>query len=241
MNLRFVIENGFVDNEEYLKAQAGIVNQRVLGTRSKDTLNDAWTLYHDSFQNNEEEVTTAYVDSLKRYVAYVSPSNLNGAVSLLRDLKQDTLADELIDFFIDAHAEYPEMFDLSRRPLLMSNPDQKLASKFDMKKASFKGFRTIESVLAHIAEQHRWEEEDEALLASATLDDFYRTFKAASGKSLHSYVEASLMLERGGDPTDRQKEITANAKEALLKIGSESLLNNVRVTRYGVYQGDKTN
>ena len=236
--LSFVIENGFVD-EEYLKAQAAIVNLRVLATRSKDALNDAWTLYHDSFQNNEEEVTKAFVDSLKKYVAYVGPSNLNVVVSLLRELKRDALADELIDFFVDAHAEYPEMFDLSKHSLLMQNPDQKLASKFDMKKASFQEVRTIESVLAHIAEQHRWEEADEVLLASATPDDFYRIFKAARGKSLHSSVDASLIFERG-DPTDRQKAITANAKEALLKIGSESLLNKVRVTRYGVYRDDKT-
>lgn len=79
------------------------------------------------------------------------------------------------------------------------------------------------------------------VLASATPDEFCRIFKAARGKSLHSYVEASLMLERGGDPTDRQKAITAKAKQALLRIGSECELNRVRVTRYGVYRGDKTN
>lgn len=237
--LSFIIENGYVD-EENLKAQATIVNQRVLATRSQDALNDAWTLYHDSFQNNEEEVANAFVDSFKKYVAYVGPSNLNGVVSLLRELKRDALASELIDFFIDAHREYPEMFELSRHSLLLPNPDQELANKFETKRASFREVSTIESVLTHVAEHHRLEEADEALLASATPDDFYRIFKAARGKSLHSFVEASLMFERGGDPTDRQKRITANAKEALLKIGSESLLNKVRVTRYGVYRDDKT-
>jgi hypothetical protein len=191
-------------------------------------------------QNNEEEVIQTFRSSLKKYVMYVAPRSLNSMVSLLRDLKQDEVASEFIDLYIDTHSSDPAFFDLSRNSFFTDTPDQELARKFSEKLVSFQTDRTIESVLADISEQHRWGEADEAVLASATSDDFHRIFKAARGKSLHSYVEASLMLERGGDPTDRQKAITAKAKQALLQIGSESLLNKVRVIRHGVYRDDKT-
>jgi hypothetical protein len=45
--LSSVIENGYVD-EDVVKRAAEIVNQRVTATKSKDALNEAWTVYHDS-------------------------------------------------------------------------------------------------------------------------------------------------------------------------------------------------
>ena len=44
---------------------------------------------------------------------YVSPLNLNGMVLLLRELEQNELASELIDFYIAARREDKEIFDLS--------------------------------------------------------------------------------------------------------------------------------
>lgn len=152
--LSLVIENGYVD-EEALKRAAEIVNQRVTATKSKDALNEAWTVYHDSFQNNEEEVIQTFRSSLKKYVMYVGPSSLNSMVSLLRDLKQDEVASEFTDFYIDAHSSDPAFFDLSRNSFFKDKPDQELARKFSEMLVSFQTDRTIEGVLADISEQQR--------------------------------------------------------------------------------------
>ena len=96
-------------------------------------------------------------------------------------------------------------------------------------------------VLAHLAKQEGWKPAQEEVLASATPDDFCRIFKSVPGKTFDSYVNASLMFGRLGNASDRQMAIAQKIKEALLKISNESLINEIRVKRYGIYSEERPN
>lgn len=115
-----------------------------------------------------------------------------------------------------------------------------MAHKFNQQLASLEETPTIESVLDHLAENQGWSSAQEEVLVSATSDDFYRIFKSVKGKTLDSYVRASLMFGRLGNASDRQMAIAQKAKEALLKIADESLINKIRVKRYGISSEERS-
>jgi len=90
-------------------------------------------------------------------------------------------------------------------------------------------------VLLRIAKTDSSSEEDYILLARQTADDFYKLFKGQQGVNLSRIVRTAVGFERiGGDGHERRKQISARAKEALVRIGKESRLNRLRVRKYGI-------
>jgi hypothetical protein len=242
MALRSVIENGFLD-EDLVRMAAEKLHQQVIATQSINAFGEAWDRFwsfHDD--DGEEKVVSTFVDLLKKHAHYISPSQLNSLIELLRELSRGELANELIDFYIAARREDKEIFDYSGNILIFGmEPDAELARKFDLQLDSTKETPTLEDALAHIAQEHGWSVEQEKALASATPDEFYILFKSVTKKTLHSYIKATLQFGQLGNATDRHRAITTKATDALLRIGSESLINKVRVKRYGIPVPDLPN
>lgn len=232
--LSSLIENGFID-EESVRMEAHKIHQRLDATKSRDEFNEAWALFY-TFDKDEEEVVNTFESLLRKHVMHVSTSGLNNMVLLLRELNRHELASELIDFYISARRKNGDkaVFDFSRNLLFGEKVDEEVERKFNLQMASMEETPTIEDVLAHLAKDQGWNSAQEEVLASATLDDFCRIFKSVTGKTLHSYVNASLMFGRLGNASNRQMAIFQKAKEALLKIAAESQINRIRVKRYGI-------
>jgi len=70
-----VVENGYVV-ESKLKEEANKFNLRIIAEKGANAFHDAWRLYHDTFDNNEEELVNDMADKFK----------LNGEV--MRDVLQ---------------------------------------------------------------------------------------------------------------------------------------------------------
>ena len=94
--------------------------------------------------------------------------------------------------------------------------------------------RTLKDVLDKIAGKDGWGHDDEEILSSASPDDFYALFKSERGPHLSSYVDTCLKFARIGNASERMKKISENATIALQKIGKESVLNSLRVKKYGI-------
>jgi hypothetical protein len=237
--LSSVIENGFL-NEDLVRKEAQKLNAQIIATKSIEAFREAWDIFY-SFHDDDDEgkVVETFVNSLKNHVQYISPLNLNAVVGLLRELNRNEAADELIDFYIAQRGNDKKIFDLSENLRSWGEkPDEELEHKFNLQLATLEETPTIESVFTHLAKQQGWgwSLAQGEVLASATPDDFYKIFKSATGKTLSSYIKASLQYgQLDTVATDRQSEITKKAKEALLRIGNESLLNKIRLKRYGIY------
>lgn len=67
-------------------------------------------------------------------------------------------------------------------------------------------------------------------LYPATDEDFYQLFKQGHGKALGAIVKSCLQFENWAG----HKHIGLAARAAFERIGKESLLNAIRVRRYGV-------
>jgi len=224
LELAKVIETGYVDEGSFLEA-AKNTNAQVIANKSKNSFNNAWNLFNDTFAHNKDELVNAFEKGLKENAEYISPSNLNSMVRLLRDLGKDGLVSELIDAYIEKNNDKPELFNLSNYAFVGDIDDKELISKFNLIFNETKSIKTLDDVLRHISEKNGWGTSDEEVLNAASEDDFYQIFKTKEGRHLRSYVKTCLQIEGSAE----------KARKALIRIGKENKLNEIRVRiKYGV-------
>jgi hypothetical protein len=227
------VETGFINDQELLTA-AKKINSQIIATKSEGTLKDAWRIYHDSFDDDENSLVEALIKSISKYAKFISPSSLNATVRLLRDLEQDKLANDLIDHYIESRKDEKELFDLSNYPFREDISDTKIITEFQKIADETKKNITLEDVLQKIAEKSGWSGEDERVLASATPEEYYELFKHEKGNLLSIYIDKCLQFGRFVNASEAGKTIAGNAIKALEKVGKESRLNARRVSKFGI-------
>ena len=229
------VENGYVDEGPFLD-EARKLNLQVVAIKSEKSITEAWNIYHDSFDNNEKEVVSVLYDSFKRNVKYISPLSLDGTVRLFRELGKDELADEMTDLYITERKNEEEIFDSSDHHFSSHIKDKKIIEKFAVMHDSLKKkvTKTIKDVLSKIAGKDSWGQDDEDILSSASPEDYYALFKSEKGSHLSLYIDTCLNFGRFTNASEKQKKIAENATIALRKIGKESVLNAMRVKKYGI-------
>lgn len=227
------VKTGYIE-EEGFKKEVSKRNEQIRASKSKGSFSEAWRLYHDSFDNNEEELITKLYESFKKNVRNVTPTNLNGTVRLFRELGEEGKASEIIDFYIEQRKAEKELFNMRENNFFGDIRDEEIINKFN---GEYQASVTVESaadVLKRIAGKNGWNQEDEVVLANTSIDDYYQLFKNEKGEHLSSYIYTCLKFGQFGNASDQQKEIANRVTEALKKIAAESELNKRRVKKFGV-------
>lgn len=227
------VKTGYVVDADFDKA-AEEKNLQIVAAKATGSFTDAWRTYHDSFDNNQDNVISALYESFKVNAKYITPLNLNGTVQLFRELGEGEKAEELIESFIKARASEPEIFNLSGYPLAGEITDKKVRDAFDK---AYEGASIRESpkqVLMRLSDSNRWSHQDEIVLAETTVDEYYELFKTESGDHLTEMVNTCLRFGRFSNANERQKQIAENAVKALTRIGRESAINALRVRKFGI-------
>lgn len=227
------VETGAID-ESTLKLQADKLNQQHVAAKSDSSFEEAWRLYHDCFDNNEDDVLKGIYDSFKKNTKYITPLNLNGTVRLFRDLGKDKEADELIDHYITARKDEKSLFDLYEYSFSSDITDKKIIDEFNKINDSYKERKTIKDVLSAIAGKNSWGGDDVDVLANASADDYYKLFKEEKGRHLGSWVNTCLKFGRFTNASEKDKQIEKNVTTALLKLAGESNINARRVAKFGI-------
>ncbi len=233
LQIASAVERGYVD-EDLFKDEARKYNQQIVASKLQQSFGDSWRAYHDSFENNEEAVVKELYDSFKINVKYISPGSLDGIVRLFGELGKNELADEIIDIYIKERQNEKKLFSLSDYDFAGGIRDKRIIEKFNVLHETQKEKRTLKDVLDKIAGKDGWGHDDEEILSSASPDDFYALFKSEKGPHLSSYVDTCLKFARIGNASEHMKKISENATIALQKIGKESVLNSLRVKKYGI-------
>lgn len=230
-----LIETGYINEEDFYRA-ASKKNEEVIASKGDKSFRDAWDIYHNSFRNNGDEVIKVLFEALKKWVKYVSPLNLQGTVSVLRELQRKDLADEAIEYYIEQRKNETGLFDLQEYPFSGDISDEAITNRFKETFESISGIKTpsLEEVVSKIADKDGWSQKDEQILATATAKDYYKLFKLTEGSHLSKYINACLQFGRLGNASEQQKEISNTAISALKMIGKESPINKLRVKKHGI-------
>lgn len=222
--------------EEKLREEAAKKNKQIVASKSENSFTKSWELYHDTFANNQKEVIESLYSSFKINAKYISPTNLNGTVSLFRGLGEQQKASELIDFYINLRSNEINLFDLEKNHFFGDTIDQEILEKFNSAFSKLAITESPKQTIERLAGQNGWNQKDEVILANATVDDYYNIFKLEVGRHLSSYVRTCLQFRQFSNPSEQHILIASRAREALLRIAAESEINRLRVKKYGISQ-----
>lgn len=227
------VKTGFFVEDE-LKAKANAKNEEILAAKSEGSFSEAWRLYHDTFNDNTDEVINGLYESFKNNCKHITPLNLNGTVSLFRELGEEGKASEIIDIYIEQRKDETDLFNLKENNFFGDIKDAEIIDKFDKEYKESVILESPKEVLEKIAGKNGWAQSDEVVLANTTIDEYYDLFKSEEGKNLSSFISICLKFGQFGNASDQQKEIADRATEALKRIGSESEINKRRVKKFGI-------
>jgi hypothetical protein len=221
-----VVERGFAEDTALLP-QAKVLDGQCKARDLDQSFTKAWELYHNTFANNEQELVARLPDAFKKSVQQIAPLNLNGTVTLLRRLGKDSIADELIDYYIEQHKDDPKRFDLDQYAFSGDITDTAIREKFAEKLKHDHPAPTLEEAVQAISGDS-WGGAQERVLDAATEQQLYDLFKQDHGAKLPRIVKACLRLGGVAGHTEFGQRVRA----ALNRIAAESKLNADRVRRY---------
>ncbi|CAH1091327.1 KAP family NTPase [Candidatus Nitrotoga sp. 1052] len=227
------VKTGYFVEEDF-KEKASTKNQQIIASKSENSFSDAWRLYHDTFNDNGDEVINGLYESFKKNCKYITPLNLNGTVSLFRELGEAHKASEIIDLYIENRKYEAELFNMKENNFFGDIRDQEVIDKFNKVYNQSVTTETAKQVLDRIAGKNGWNQSDEVVLANTSVDEYYKLFKTETGSHLSSFVTTCLKFGQLGNANYQQKEVASRATQALRKIASESEINKRRVNKFGV-------
>ncbi len=228
-----LVENGYVD-EKNLLAEADRVNEEVLAARSEDSFQEAWCKFNDSFAANDQEVVDCLAASFKHNARYISPTNLDGTVRLLRYLGRGKMATKIIELYVDKRGSEAEIFNLDASTITAEIGDLEVIARFKEKYESVRTKRTLRQICDYMLANDGDCEAEEILLSQVEVGAFVQLFKTLQGGELSNCVDMCLKFSQLGGMSEQQRTISDQAAEALKIIGKESKLNASRVRRFGI-------
>lgn len=224
-----IVERGYVEGTGFVEV-AKKVDEELRSKEMYVPFTAVWRRFHDSFSDDQDAFIAELYDTALHAIVHIGSGDLNGTVRLLRELKRDDLADDLIDKFVDANKGKPSIFDLKEHPFGGTIDNTKLRATFDTVHSRLTQLPGLEEAVTFMAKNSGYNAEHLEAMKKASVDEYQAMFlKEHDGVKLSDLIKWSL---RWTD-TDHA-EITAKAKEALQRIKATSLLNSIRVGRYGV-------
>jgi len=195
--------------------------------------NAAWSMFHDSFDDNQDKVLDAMHDSFFKGVQYITPMNMSSTVTLFKELGREVQAGEMLKYYVEARGAEKQLFNL-KYPFADRVADPDVIKAFKEKFETFKQETTPTEILLRIADTHSWNPEDITALSTLSVDEYCKMLKATNGLELRKLISACLMFDSMMGATPDYQEIPKRAREALKRIGEESPINAQRVKAYGV-------
>lgn len=226
------VENGYFDTT-LLQDAIGKLEDNLIAADSDASFQKAWDLYHDSFDNNGEEVLNAIEAAFRLGATRITPTNLNGTVSLFKQLGHPQRASALVEFYIEARSSEPRrFFNLDEYTFRDNITEQEVIDAFAEKAASAPEERDFAELLAKL--RHGWSQEDIDALAALPEDEYESIFRAAKGQDLRQILAGALSFDSVVNATPEMKEIPRRARVALQRIAAQSPINARRAAQWGI-------
>lgn len=165
------VKNGYFNQKE-LEEHATKLDKAFKDGQSAEAFKEAWELYHGSFDNNQDAVLDGIAKSFKQNVHIISPLDLNGTVTLLKELGRSQQAKELIEFYIKSRGESPVLFDLNALPFGNEVKDPDVRTAFDQKRSTVERKRDPKAILLELAMEKGWNPDDIQTLTDLTVDSY---------------------------------------------------------------------
>lgn len=221
-----------------LRALAKELQTKLQTQDDDDSFSQGWRLLHDSFKDNGEEVMDKLANSIALTPKAVTPMNLSGAISILKELGWQEDIGELIMTYINGRDDERDFWDLSKDHFGHEVQDLDVRKAFSDKLAKFPELRNFSEILIEMGRKNGYSPSDFEFLASHDASALYDLFTRLNGDDLRRAIDGALWLKDAEQYPCMQK-LAQSAEEALRKIGNQSAINRRRVKRYGISIDDQ--
>lgn len=223
------VDTMILDIDEIQNEARKLEEQHRIGTLH-GTLDAAWRPFHDSFSDNEDEVVAALFDGTKKSFEVVSLANLNVAVKLLKELGRENEASELLKFFAENRNDLG--YWTSDDPFERGPLDPDVSAIIEEKTPQDpQGF---DLAVALIRAGQNYDAGTIKRLAAVPVETYRDLIIGSNGEQLRSIVLSALEFRRIANASDDMRRVKESMEEALRMVGRHSLLNELRIKKYGV-------
>jgi hypothetical protein len=224
---------GYFD-PELIKKHSSELGAQFAGLKLNNAFQQSWELYHESLEDNQDEVLDAMYTAFMSSVKQITPLNMNSTIELFKSLGRPKQATEMISHYIEERSDEVRLFDPQHYLLFGELTDPDVSKAFEQMHASLAEKLDPTVLLRSIANTNSWNPEDIASLSGLTIDDYYQMFKASRDQELRKLIKACLQFGQFGNASSEMKEISKRAREALSRIAKESPINARRLKPYGI-------
>lgn len=224
--VRFV-ERGYLQGTGVLEAICDWNTEFDAG-RKRGAFDDAWRTFHDSLKDNEGELVSRLVESVKVAAKSISPNNFSTSLGLLRELGHSELLPELIATFIDQRRDEREVFELGHAPFSDQVYDDDLRKALQEHLAKIPVRLSLSDAAFYLIGRKESRSEAYAALNAATKEDIIDFLRSIEDSKLHSLVAALLDLRAD----QHLREVGDRVAEAVKELAESSPLNRLRLARH---------
>jgi len=194
---------------------------------------EAWGLYHDSFEDNQTIFLDSLYSSAMKNVNNIHPSNINSTVAFLKEFGRHDQYTALIRKYVSTNPNALNSLDKYERNF-WDITDVGLLEALKEQNANVKPGRDLRKILISIWENKIYEDNDVPFLNSVTEDEFYNLFIKATGHEKNHLIQAALYLGKEVQDNERIKDVYNKSLAALKRIASTNSLNAKRIAHYGI-------
>jgi hypothetical protein len=94
------IRDGFFDPSSIRKCGSDL-NRKIEAGSLDASFQAAWDFYHDSFDDNQDDVLDAIYKSFFKGVKYIAPMNMSSTVALFKALGREGQASEMLKHYVE--------------------------------------------------------------------------------------------------------------------------------------------
>lgn len=227
------VTNGYFYTEELDVAVKQYVEKQI--KMEKDGLNNkAWSLFENSFDDNQDEFVELLVDSFNYGCNGLDVSDADRAVNILRSLGLHDKASEVIQGFIDSGVSRGIDFKKFKQLNSDNSLDVELRKRLLMSYQEGVGVDDLKNTLMKLVGSASITSSDEEILALSSKEIYCEVFRNTKGPELKHIVTTALKFARLEDDSDSNLNGVKKVKGALIELASSSKMNMLRVKKYGV-------
>lgn len=223
-----VVKNGYVI-EIKLKEELAKLNEQVKSKKSAIAFNNAWDLYYNSLENNENDVISGLEICFKNEIKYLSSRDLTKVVWLFEELGYENKAKELVSFYIKKFKnENIQLFNPKYVDDTAITVKNKFQEFYDAHIIEELKKETIEEVFSRIFGKNGFNPDDLELLANFDVQEYVKLFKSTNTPD--SFIRTCLQFHSNSN----YQEISNRCMQAAKIISEESKINELRLKRLGI-------
>jgi hypothetical protein len=224
------VDTLILDPEEIRNEAIALQEQQRLG-ELHGTFQAAWQAFHDSFADDEDNVVRQIVERTKAAYEVVSLANLNETILVLKALGRNDEARDLLQFFSNNRND-ARYWNVADDPFARGPFDPDLTALIEQKKPAIP--QDFDVAASLVSSAKNFDPETIARLAAVPVETYRDLILAARGDQLRTIVLSGLEFRRIGNASPEMKLVVGLIEEALRMIGRQSVLNALRLKKYGV-------